>query len=170
MTKTILHAGCGSAPLPPWLDGQEVRLDIEPRCKPDIVASLTDLGNIGPFDAIWCSHCLEHLHPDDGDVALKEFERVLQPGGAMLLLVPDMQDIRPTNEPVYESQFGPITGLDMFYGHHKLVKLSPYMAHKTAFVSTTLAEKIARAGFVDIKVNRRAFKYNLFAIGLKEAA
>jgi predicted SAM-dependent methyltransferase len=79
----LLHAGCGGSALPEFLDRyDEVRLDIDPEAKPDIVASLTDMGEIGQFDAVFCSHCVEHLYPDDVRVALKELHRVTRDDGS----------------------------------------------------------------------------------------
>jgi SAM-dependent methyltransferase len=163
VTKTILHAGCGSSPLPDWLDGQEVRLDIDPRCKPDIIASLTDLGDIGKFDITYCSHCLEHLHPEDGQIALSEFRRVLNPGGVSIFLVPNLEDVRPTEDVVYLSPAGPITGLDMFYGYGRYTKTNPYMEHKTGFTQATLTKVLERAKFDCVKVEK-AGEYDLLGI------
>ena len=164
---SVLHVGCGSSPLPAWLEGyDETRLDIDPDCQPDIVASLTDLGAIGPFDLVFSSHCLEHLMPHDVNTALTEFLRVLRPGGGAVILVPDLQDVRPTTEVLYESDAGPICGLDMYYGLHSVLVAQPYMAHRCGFVRETLAEAVAEAGFSTVKVDR-LLHYNLMAVGVK---
>jgi len=111
----ILHVGCGHEPLPPWFQGAvETRLDIDPRCEPDVVASMTDLGDIGPFDVVFSSHSLEHLAPHDVGVALGEFRRVLKPGGRLVVIVPDLEDVRPTEDVLYVSPAGPIAGIDMY--------------------------------------------------------
>ena len=60
MERSLLHVGCGSDPLPDWLNQfTEVRLDINAACDPDIVASMVDLGDIGEFEALFCQHALE---------------------------------------------------------------------------------------------------------------
>src|SRR5690606_31660101 len=97
--KHLLHAGCGSAPkerLPECFrtgDWQEIRLDIDPRVKPDIVASLTDISAVrsGTIDAVWSSHSLEHLEDYQVPTALAEFRRVLKPGGFALVTLPDLE-------------------------------------------------------------------------------
>jgi SAM-dependent methyltransferase len=83
---------------------------------PDIVASMDDMGDIGLYDAIYCSHALEHLFPWQTPLALSEFLRVLKPGGIAMIFVPDLEDVKPTNDILYESAGGPIAGLDMIYG------------------------------------------------------
>ena len=68
----LLHVGCGSDPLPEYLrEYEEVRLDINEEVAPDIVASMTNLGEIGKYDVVLCQHALEHLHEYDVDVVLE---------------------------------------------------------------------------------------------------
>ena len=60
--RRVLSAGSG--PIceteKPWLDewkrqGYEVlRLDIEPKNEPDFVASMTDMGDVGTYDVVYC--------------------------------------------------------------------------------------------------------------------
>lgn len=149
----ILHVGCGREPLPAWLSHyDEVRLDIDPGCEPDIVAGMTSLGDIGPFDAVYSSHALEHLYPYDVPVALAEFKRVLRTGGALLLFVPDLEGIEATEAVAYDSPSGPITGLDMIYGRLTYLKEAPHMAHHTGFTRETLGQALAGAGFQRVSV------------------
>jgi SAM-dependent methyltransferase len=150
---TILHVGSGHASLPTWCDGlTETRLDIDPGCKPDVVASMLDMGEIGTFDVLYCSHALEHLYPHEVPVALAEFRRVLKPDGAVLIFVPDLEGISATEEAVYESPCGPITGLDMIYGKISYLADAPHMAHHTGFVRTTLVKTLEAAGFRGVTV------------------
>lgn len=161
--RTVLHVGCGRQPLPTWLDGyEEVRLDIDPGVQPHIVASITELGDIGPFEALYASHCLEHLYPHDVPRALAEFRRVLKPGGLAVILVPDLEDVRPTEDVVYVSEGGPVCGLDMYYGMASLIAANPHMAHHCGFVTETLSDAISAAGFSSVEISRTNF--NLLAM------
>jgi len=163
--RRVLHAGCGRSPLPEFLHGcTETRLDIDPSVAPDVVASMANIGDIGPFDAIWCSHSLEHLLPIDGAQALREFARVLAPGGYVMIIVPDLEDVRPTNDVLYESGVGPITGLHLFYGHDGLE--NPHMLHRTGFMAVTLKDALEAAGFSKV-TTQRLNNYNLLGIGVK---
>lgn len=151
--KTLLHIGCGSDPLPAWLsDFKETRLDINEAVNPDIVASMLDLGDIGTFDAVLCRHALEHLYPHEVEIALAEFHRVLKQGGHLMVFVPDLQDVQATDEVLFESPSGPISGLDLIYGFRPATKANPYMQHKTGFVQETLEK--ALQGFSKVVVNR----------------
>ena len=93
----------------------EVRYDIDKLVKPDIVGSIVDLGAIGDatFDAIWCSHNLEHLHTHDVPKALAEFRRVLKPDGFALICTPDLEAIAELvvngrlDDVAYQSPAGP---------------------------------------------------------------
>jgi len=165
-SNRVLHAGCGGEPLPDWIHGQETRLDIDPKLGPDVVANITDMGTVGNFDIVYCSHCLEHLHHDDVGKALKEFHRVLVPGGQAVVFVPDLEDVRPTEDVVYISEAGPITGIDMFFGMRKLSANNPHMVHRFGFIRETLKTELEKAGFQVLAVKRLS-DFNLLAIGQK---
>jgi hypothetical protein len=165
--QRILHIGCGGEKLPPWLGAvEEVRLDIEARNQPDIVADMLDMGEIGEFEGVFTSHCLEHVYPHQVPVALAEFKRVLVSGGIAIIVVPDLEDVKPTDEALYESPAGPICGLDMIYGHRASIEAYPHMAHHTGFTSETMRAALAAAGFVNIKTARIP-SFNLLATGAK---
>ena len=160
--KRVLHVGCGPSRIadrhpyfrpPEWA---EVRLDIDPRCKPDIVASITDMAAVpaGSFDAVFSSHNLEHLYAHDAMTALQEFRRVLGPGGFALIVTPDLKSIAEAivssgaETPVYDSPAGRITPVDMLYGHRGAVAVgNEFMAHRYGFTNETLFRWLLRAGF-----------------------
>ena len=143
-----------------------MRLDIVPDYAPDIVADMIDMGEIGTFDAILCRHSLEHLSPHNVSRALKEFLRVLNPGGVALIFVPDLEGVSATEEILFESPAGPICGLDLMYGYRRVLEECPYMAHKTGFVSSTLHKEIEQAGFREVSVARLS-NYDMMGVGIK---
>ena len=75
----FLHVGCGrntkarTTPVLAGDDWAEVRLDIDPGAKPDIVASMTDMSAVpdGSMDGLFAHHTLEHLYPHEVPVALR---------------------------------------------------------------------------------------------------
>lgn len=166
MRRRVLHAGCGGAQLPPYFgeDVEEVRLDLNPDTHPDIVASILDLGDIGPFDAIYTAHTLEHLYPHEVPIALREFRRVLTDDGYALIFVPDLEGLTLSNDVLYESPAGPITAFDMIYGFRRYVAANPgTMAHHTGFTSKLLEEALWEAGFSKVTMSRvKAF--NVMAV------
>lgn len=167
MSKSLLHVGCAGDPLPDWLDGfRETRLDIDPAVNPDIVASMTALGDIGTYDAVLCRHALEHLYAHEVQIALCEFHRVLNPGGHVLIFVPDLQDVQATNDVLFESPSGPITGLDLIYGYQVATRHNPYMQHKTGFVKSTLEDALSQAGFNRVAVKRLS-NFDMLGAGVK---
>ena len=67
--RLVLHVGCGPQDhyvlhecfrTPEW---HEVRLDIDPGVKPDIVASVSDMSPVASscFDAVYSHHNIEHV-------------------------------------------------------------------------------------------------------------
>lgn len=164
----VLHAGCGGAPLPPLFgDCEEVRLDINKNANPDVVASLTDMGDIGTFDAAYCSHCLEHLYPHEVRKAASEFYRITAVGGYVVILVPDLEGVRATEEVLFVSPAGPISGLDLIYGYRPEIPVNPFMAHHSGFTAETLERVLTDAGF-DMVTTKRICDFNLMAVAQRK--
>ncbi len=167
--KTVLHVGCG----PPnpiklhktfqGLGWTELRLDIDPKVKPDIIATITDMSPVAEnsVDAVWSSHNLEHLFAHEVPVALKEFYRVVKPGGFVLITMPDLQEVAEhiakgnLHQPLYTSPAGPICPIDIVYGHRGFIaRGNHFMAHKTGFTVQSLGQHLVQAGFIKINVKR----------------
>lgn len=174
MLQRVLSVGAGpNTPIEAswtrkWNDeGYEVvRLDIDDRNEPDICASMTAMGDIGSYEVVYCCHSLEHLYPHEVPRALREFHRVLSPGGYAFIMVPDLEDVKPTEDILDIPASGPITGLHLMYGDASQIEQYPFMAHHCGFVRKTLEDALVAAGFAEISV-RRAAEYNLVATGKK---
>jgi len=179
--KTVLNVGCGY-PLrqklhrhfhgPEW---REIRLDLDPAVRPDIVCSITEMRPVAAntIDAIWSSHNLEHLQRHEVPQALAEFIRVLKPHGLLLLTLPDLQQVAQLvvedrlEDQAYHSPSGPVTPLDMIFGHTASVaRGNPFMAHRTGFTARTLHKVLIEAGFVEVSL-RPGTAFDLWATAHK---
>lgn len=166
--RRVLHVGCGTREIcEVFADYAETRLDINPDCNPDIVGSMTDLSGLGPFDAVYTAHSLEHLDFHEVRAALDAFYSVLTPGGFALIVVPDLEGVLPTPDVLYHAPSGqPITGFDLYWGNRRDITERPYMAHRSGFMASTLAKALELAGFVNV-TTKRSHPYNLIGAGLK---
>jgi predicted SAM-dependent methyltransferase len=122
-------------------------------------------------DTIWSSHNLEHLHRHEVPIALAEFMRVLRPGGQLPLTLPDLQSVKELvvkdqlEVEAYTLPSGPITPLDMIFGHGaSLAEGDGYMAHKCGFTVTSLRGLLEQAGFEGVKV-WRGKSFDIWATG-----
>lgn len=174
----LLNVGCGAARperLPAAFRSakwREIRLDIDPAVAPDIIGDIQNLSGIPDacIDAIWSSHNLEHLNAYEVPAALAEFRRVLKPDGFVLISVPDLRAVARQvaednlSSPLYNSAAGPITPLDMLFGHQaSLQKGNHYMAHRCGFTATTLGQALADAGFAEARVHEGS-RWDLWAL------
>jgi len=78
-----INVGCGFRKIEGF-----VNLDIDRRCNPDILCDIT-AGlpyKDGSLDYIYTSHCLEHMW--NVEDVIKDFHRVLKPGGVLEITVP----------------------------------------------------------------------------------
>jgi hypothetical protein len=182
--KRVLNAGSGSYaarklhPIFAREAWQEIRIDIDPQAKPDMVSSITDMkSSFGPqnFDAIWSSHTLEHLYAHEVPFALAEFKRVLKPDGFALVTSPDLEAVASLivehglDHVAYTSPAGPITPLDMLFGHSaSITRGHLYMAHKTGFTCASLGRSFVDAGFPIVLVKREGL--DLWVLGLMQKA
>ena len=182
--RRVLNAGSGSyaaRKLHPFFTRdvwQEIRIDIDPQVKPDLVSSITDLrSSIAPqtFDAIWSSHTLEHLYAHEVPLALAEFKRILKPDGFALITSPDLEAVASLmldhglDYVAYTSPAGPITPLDMVFGHSaSIARGDLYMAHNTGFTCASLGKRFVDAGFPIVLVKREGV--DLWGLGLMQEA
>lgn len=162
--RKALHIGCGVERLPAFMAGHffEYRCDVNPACSPDIVADARNLGDIGHFDFLYSCHMLEHFRPEEVPQVLAEFRRVTAGGGAVCIIVPNTEGVSPTDDVLYVSPAGPITGRDVLYGKRDMCEHNPWMAHHMAFTADSLRQAVEAAGFYDVKVTADA-SYNLIA-------
>jgi ubiquinone/menaquinone biosynthesis C-methylase UbiE len=180
--KKFLHVGCGPARkehatagfnTPDW---DEIRFDIDPGANPDIIGTMTDMQAVESesVDAIFSSHNIEHLFFHEVPIALNEFSRVLKSDGFIVIGCPDLQSVCEAvaadklNDKLYESGVGPITPLDVLYGHQSAIEKGKiYMAHKCGFTYSTLSARILEAGFICIVGGRRPAMFDLWALAFK---
>lgn len=179
----FLHVGCGAKTKqrttaafagPEW---SEIRLDIDPAVRPDIQGTMTDLGSVASasVDAIFSSHNIEHLYPHEVPKALAEFHRVLNSRGFLVVTCPDLRSVAQMvaedrlTDVAYQSAVGPITPLDMMYGHRpQLANGNLFMAHRCGFTQKVLVGTLRAAGFRGVVSQSRAAPYfDLWALATK---
>ena len=142
----------------PYATFEQVLLDLDPSVGADIVLDVRELTSLSPqqFDAVYCSHNLEHVRQHEVPVVLAGFRHVLKPGGLAHIIVPDLQELMlacvqqgiDLDGLLYESPMGPITPLDVLYGHGGMIAQSgqDYYAHRTGFSRRTLANVVEASG------------------------
>lgn len=178
--KKVLNVGGNSKliPLPPQYAGWDhVLLDIDPTGKPDVVCDARKLETLeaAQFDAIYCSHNLEHYYRHDVQKVLAGFLHVLKQGGFAQIRVPDINAVmRATiergldiDDVLYQASAGPIMVLDVLYGWSRQIEESgqEFFAHKTGFTQKSLLTALQKAGFSktysgtgNLEVNAIAFR------------
>lgn len=183
--STFLHVGCGPKHKQQTTrtfnsaDWHELRLDIDAGVTPDIIGSMTDMSAVkdASVDAVFSSHNIEHLYPHEVSVALKEFLRVLRPGGFLVLTCPDLQSVcalvaeDKLTEPARSSPAGPIAPIDILYGYRPaLAQGNLYMAHRCGFTQKVLTATLQANGFAMVAAARRAEPhFDIWAVASKSA-
>ncbi len=153
----------GSGPVEPCaLDGWEmVTLDINPDVHPDICGDVRGLSGIASesYEAVYCSHMLEHLYRHEVPDVLAGFLRVLKPGGCADLAVPNMQALAAAwlnhdiDDVWHQAPAGPITFHDVIYGFSGAMKQGNlHYAHKCGFSAASLGKLLTAAGFAAIQI------------------
>jgi SAM-dependent methyltransferase len=154
-----------------------VLLDIDPKGKPDLVCDARNLVTLpaGEYDAIYCSHNLEHYYHHDVEKVLKGFLHLLKQDGFVYILVPDIKDLMEVvvaknldiDDVIYTSPSGPMMVRDVMYGWGVEIEQSgqDYYAHKTGFTPLSLRKTLHDIGFshvyvgnADLEIKAIAFK------------
>ena len=101
--------------------------------------------------------------------------RVLKSDGFLIITCPDLQEVCKhiaegrLLDPLYQSGMGPISPLDILYGHRDSIqKGNVYMAHKVGFTDKVLYATITASKFKSVLLFRQKSSYNLWAIAYKD--
>jgi hypothetical protein len=161
-SRRVLNVGGGSKkiPIPAHYAGWEhMLLDVDPAGQPDVVCDARELTTLtaAQYDAVYCSHNLEHYYRHDAPKVLRGFLHVLKPDGFAEIKVPDLHAVMrrvverglEMNDVLYQSGMGPITVQDVIYGHGREIETSgrDFYAHKAGFTPRTLGATLEAAGF-----------------------
>ena len=183
-TRRVLNVGGNSKeiPIPAHYSGwTHLLLDIDPKGNPDVLCDARKLETLAAstFDAIYCSHNLEHYYKHDVGKVLRGFLHVLKPDGFAEINVPDLRavmercvaDKLDVDDVLYTSTVGPITVTDVLYGWAKQIEESghDFFAHKTGFTATSLTAVLERAGFEKIFVDDQTHKFEVSALAFRRA-
>lgn len=177
----VLNVGGGSkaTPIPSYFsEWKHDLLDIDARGSPDLVCDARELLTLeaGRYDAVYCSHNLEHYYRHDGRKVLQGFIHILKDDGFAEIRVPDIAQViaavqerqLDVDEVLYVSAAGPISAHDVMYGLQSEIVNSgqDFYAHKTGFTAKSLMSLLREAGFrhiflaegVQLAVHALAFK------------
>lgn len=155
-----LNLGCGDKILPGYVNVDVV--EARAGMKPDVICDLHDLA---PFDdasaeEILSVHVVEHFWRwEVGDV-LREWVRVLKPGGRMIVECPNIRSACETflQDPVAGARDDAAGQRTMwvFYGDPKWK--DPLMIHRWGYTPESLRELLAEAGLRDVRQEPAQFK------------
>lgn len=150
-------AGSGLQPLGfSQANWREFRLDADPAVEPDFVAPAHDLSAVADasMDAVFSSHCIEHLYLDQAVPALMEWRRVLKVDGFLLLVCPDLQAAAEmiAKDQLFAEAYCGIRPYDIVFSHQGLVAHGRaqghhWMEHRSGYTLTTLLQLVNQAGF-----------------------
>ena len=177
--KKVLNVGGGSKSIalpPQYAAFEHLLLDIDPKGQPDIVCDARQLSGLpaAQFDAVYCSHNLEHYYRHDVPRVLAGILHVMKDGGFVQIRVPDLTELMrvtvsqglDVDDVLYTSPAGPVMILDVLYGHSPTIERSgeEFFAHKTGFTQKSLSNAVARAGFSSMFCMTGNLEINLIAI------
>jgi predicted SAM-dependent methyltransferase len=154
MADIKLHLG-GKQPHPDWKI-----FDIEPRPEVDFIGNASDLSQFenDSITAIYASHILEHFyHAIDNELinTLKEWHRVLKPGGQLFISVPDLRTVCWLYLHPEMTVFDRLHLMRIIFG----AQTNIYDVHKVGFDLEILALCLEEVGF---KEYQRVNEFDLF--------
>ena len=176
--RKVLNVGGNSKDiaLPAIYDGWEnVLLDIDPRGNPDVLCDARELSRLAAaeYDAVYCSHNLEHYYRHDVPRVLAGFRHVLKRDGFAHIRVPDMGELMQVvvqkkidiDDVLYQSPAGPITVRDVIYGYGVEIERtgSDFFAHKTGFTEKSLQKMLHGCGFGHVFSGAGSLEVNVAA-------
>ncbi len=137
-----INLGCGEVPIENYInvDLHDDRADVKMDARNLAFADQS-------VDEIYSSHLLEHLGKHDVPVALKEWARVLKPGGLLRMNLPNLEwCLKNWLSKTEDQRWG--FALDTIFGMQK----NDGEYHKTGFSKSSLVKLLTAAGFKDIEI------------------
>ena len=155
-----LNLGCGDKILPGYVNVDVV--ESRRGFKPDVIC---DLHQLTPFednsvDEILSVHVVEHFWRWEVQDVLREWTRVLKPGGTMVLECPNL--LSAAAELLNNPDAGALPGAEgqrtmwVFYGDPSWK--DPYMVHRWGYTPRSLAHAMHEAGLVELRQEPAQFK------------
>ncbi len=157
-------------------------LDIDARGSPDILCDARELASqpAGTYDAIYCSHNLEHYRHHDARRVLAGFLHVLKDDGFAEVKVPDVLAVMKKvvaegldlDDQLYVAPSGPIQVRDVVWGYGVEIEASgnDFYSHKTGFSPKSLTAFLENAGFAEVFLDGAgAERLEVAAIAFKRA-
>lgn len=143
--------------LPPG-SGARITLDKEPNYRNHVVGSGPLPFHDGEFSGILASHFFEHFHAQDALKVMQDCLRILEPGGILLVSVPDISyfrrvypEDRNENWPKLFDTHDPPNPIPTFFQ-----AAAWFEQHMQMFTEDALWAHFIRAGFTDGQVHRVA--------------
>lgn len=134
-----VHLGCGDIDAPGFTN-----VDLIPLPHVHFLHSVVDLPMFGPeeVDLIYACHVLEHLAPARAARALREWRRVLKPGGCCTISVPDFDRLIV----IYHASGGDIRKI-----LGPLVGSEGLNSHRSVYTKSELERVLLDAGFSEVR-------------------
>jgi predicted SAM-dependent methyltransferase len=114
----------------------------------------------GSFDGVFCEHVLEHFTQEDGENICREIHRILRPGAAFRVVVPDAETIMrwyfeaPHSLPARRGTELAIDSINSYFRQR--------YEHQFLYDWKCLCAMLERAGFLG-SVTRRRFRFGACA-------
>jgi len=176
--RVLNVGGGGTRIIPSHYEGwDQDLLDIDSECKPDICCDALEMPETlyEKYNAVYCSHNIEHFYKHDVTKLLINFRNVLIEGGSVEIHTPNIMNmIKVISERGLDiddvwyrtSQGLPITFHDTLYGWGKAIASGNlYYAHKCGFSAISLYTILEQNGFINIQIEEQGS--NLMAIAVK---
>jgi SAM-dependent methyltransferase len=154
-----LNLGCGDKILPGY-----VNVDIAPVREgksPDVLSDLRKLPFADEYaDEVLSVHVIEHFYHWEAVEVLKEWVRVLKPGGTLILECPNL--LTAAKNLVRQPHQGALPGLEgqgtMWVLYGDPAWKDPLMCHKWGYTPQSLGQLMQESGLGDVRRERAVFK------------